>query len=328
MTAGDRIQEIRRLLGEIKNAGISPDEFDSMMDTNAKILAIFASFADPYIQEIYSLGAKKEEKIQKVARFQDFVRDAIEVLSHFPARHGFFEGYAPVLIRSLGEYVEAITTESDTKPITQFKNDWLRKDAKDQFVLTDVEKLPKLASLARLYRSYESKLRETGYVDFSDMILTAISLVEQHPDIRANLAERYQFILVDEYQDTNDAQLRLLTSIVGKTERPNVFAVGDDDQSIYKFQGANSRNLRIFKDLFPDTELVILEKNYRSRAEIVETSRALMAGAPDVSLIFPGRTKAFEAVRGNGGTVLARRYANECDELSSVAESIARLVAE
>ena len=80
-------------------------------------------------------------------------------------------------------------------------------------------------------------LEERGLIDFSDMILRAIELVERDPNIQANLAEQYQFILIDEYQDTNEAQMRLVKSILSVgLENPNIFAVGDDDQSIYKFQ--------------------------------------------------------------------------------------------
>lgn len=129
---------------------------------------------------------------------------------------------------------------------------------------------------------------ERGYIDFSDMILGAIRLVEQYGDIRANLAEQYQFVLIDEYQDTNDAQMRLITSILDVSESPNVFAVGDDDQSIYKFQGANTKNIKAFRDRWADTELIILETNYRSNREIIDVSRSLMTSAiHSIGDIFP-----------------------------------------
>ncbi len=95
--------------------------------------------------------------------------------------------------------------------------------------------------------------------------------------VRSNLAEQYQFVLIDEFQDTNEAQMRLVRSILSvSTESPNVFAVGDDDQSIYKFQGANIKNLRDFRDTYADTELIILDTNYRSCTEIIEISRSIV----------------------------------------------------
>lgn len=95
--------------------------------------------------------------------------------------------------------------------------------------------------------------------------------------VRANLAEQYQFVLIDEFQDTNEAQMRLVRSILSvSTESPNIFAVGDDDQSIYKFQGANIKNLRDFRDTYADTELIILDTNYRSFTEIIDISRSIV----------------------------------------------------
>ena len=118
---------------------------------------------------------------------------------------------------------------------------------------------------------------EGGYIDFADMILRAIELIERDEMVRANLAEQYQFVLIDEFQDTNEAQMRLVRSILSvSTESPNIFAVGDDDQSIYKFQGANIKNLRDFRDTYTDTELIILDTNYRSFTEIVDISRAIV----------------------------------------------------
>jgi DNA helicase-2/ATP-dependent DNA helicase PcrA len=118
---------------------------------------------------------------------------------------------------------------------------------------------------------------EGGYIDFADMILRAIELVERDEMVRANLAEQYQFVLIDEFQDTNEAQMRLVRSILSvSTESPNIFAVGDDDQSIYKFQGANIKNLRDFRDTYSDTELIILDTNYRSFTEIIDISRRIV----------------------------------------------------
>jgi len=105
------------------------------------------------------------------------------------------------------------------------------------FVLKESQRIEKYTSLVGIYEQYETILKERGFIDFSDMILQSILLIEEHPDIRANLAEQYQWIMIDEYQDTNNAQLRLVTDILSvHSESANVFAVGDDDQSIFKFQ--------------------------------------------------------------------------------------------
>lgn len=155
-------------------------------------------------------------------------------------------------------------------------------------------------ALATLYVGYRDALKSRSLIDFSDMILRAIRLIEEDDVVRASMAEQYQWVMIDEYQDTNDAQLRLITGIMSEgIESPNIFAVGDDDQSIYKFQGANTRNIRIFHDLYADTKLIILEQNYRSKREVIDSSRAIMdESETDIASIFPGEKKEFESIRG------------------------------
>ncbi len=129
-------------------------------------------------------------------------------------------------------------------------------------------------ALAEVYALYQETLKQKGYIDFSDMILEAIRLLETEEVIRLNLAEKYQIIMIDEFQDTNEAQMKLIDSIASvDSDSPNIFAVGDDDQSIYKFQGANTKNIKNFTEKYKGTELIILEKNYRSYAEIITASR-------------------------------------------------------
>lgn len=130
------------------------------------------------------------------------------------------------------------------------------------------------------------------------MILEAIRLLETHEVIRLNLAEKYQIIMIDEFQDTNEAQMRLIDIVASvDSEAPNIFAVGDDDQSIYKFQGANTKNIKDFHERYTGTELIILEKNYRSHTEIIDTSRRLLSDSQDIKNIFPEAEKKFEAHR-------------------------------
>lgn len=158
------------------------------------------------------------------------------ILSTTISHIGLQETLAPVILRSFEDTISSIQGESDAKPITAWKNTWLRPK-KDTWILKDIDKQHDSLALAELYKEYASALQERSLIDFSDMILRAIHLVEIDDTVRATLAEQYQWMMVDEYQDTNDAQLRLITSILRESvESPNIFAVGDDDQSIYKFQ--------------------------------------------------------------------------------------------
>lgn len=154
--------------------------------------------------------------------------------------------------------------------------------------------------LLEIYKKYSEELKNNSFIDFSDMIIMANKLLEENDDMRANVSEQYQWILIDEYQDTNDAQLSLITNITKTTDFPNIFAVGDDDQSIYKFQGANTKNIKIFKNTYPETKLIILDTNYRSHKEIIDFSRSIISSHNSIESIFPGTKKEFFAHRENG----------------------------
>ena len=126
-----------------------------------------------------------------------------------------------------------------------------------------------------VYRKYEDRLRDIGNVDFGDLILQPIRLLRAHPEIRSRLQQRFRAILVDEYQDTNIAQYRLLRELVGPQTWLGV--VGDDDQSIYRFRGAEVGNILGFPEMFPGTQVVKLEQNYRSTGTILEIASRVVA---------------------------------------------------
>ena len=125
------------------------------------------------------------------------------------------------------------------------------------------------------YAAYEKRLREIGNADFGDLIQRPIELLRSHPEIAGRLRERFRVILVDEYQDSNVAQYALLRELVDRDSY--LCVVGDDDQSIYRFRGAEVRNILTFSDSFPGTQLIRLEENYRSTAEILHVASSVVA---------------------------------------------------
>ena len=124
--------------------------------------------------------------------------------------------------------------------------------------------------LVKYYQRYQEILKQTGNVDFADMITKSIELLEKNPDVRQEIHDRFRVILVDEYQDSNKAQFNLLKLLVG----PGTFicAVGDDDQSIYRFRGAEVKNILEFPEVFPNTQKVVLGKNYRCTENILNVA--------------------------------------------------------
>ena len=131
--------------------------------------------------------------------------------------------------------------------------------------------------LADLYTAYQKELTGADAMDFDDIILETVSLLKREENVRAWCNDRFRYILVDEYQDTNHAQSLLLQLLTSHREKPNIMAVGDDDQSIYKFRGAVVDNILNFDKTYPATKIILLEQNYRSTRSILEAANALIA---------------------------------------------------
>ncbi len=146
--------------------------------------------------------------------------------------------------------------------------------AKDYFLLPKDEELKNICrdpDFPEIYEKYQERLQRTGNVDFGDLILLPCLILQQNEEIRKTFQSRYKVILVDEYQDSNVAQFKLLQQLSGVKEKNEAYVcvVGDDDQSIYKFRGAEVQNILSFKDSFPGTTLIRFETNYRSTKEIL-----------------------------------------------------------
>lgn len=158
-----------------------------------------------------ALGQKKEEKVQKNRIFREFV-DSIVHLEDEGEEIGGYETFLTLMKRQLKE-TEKILDESSTKPINAWRDAWTEKGFDGKRRLKEVGKLEKQIALADIFETYQSTLAERGFIDFSDMILEAIRLMETHEVVRMSLAEMYQFIMIDEFQDTNEAQMRLINTI-------------------------------------------------------------------------------------------------------------------
>ena len=127
----------------------------------------------------------------------------------------------------------------------------------------------------RVYERYQALLSQNSALDFDDLLMKAVLLFRQSVDVRAKYQKRYPFILVDEWQDTNIAQYELVKLLAG--ERANLFVVGDEDQSIYRFRGADYRNVAHFREEFPGARVILLERNYRSTQTILDVANAVIA---------------------------------------------------
>jgi len=129
--------------------------------------------------------------------------------------------------------------------------------------------------VAELYREYTKRMREADAMDFDDLILNTVLLLQQHDDVREHYQRKFKYVLVDEYQDTNNLQYLLASTLAGGYE--NICVVGDDDQSIYKFRGATIKNILDFEDQYKHARVIKLEQNYRSTGHILEAANAVIS---------------------------------------------------
>lgn len=153
----------------------------------------------------------------------------------------------------------------------------LKKEVKD-FVMSVSNNLAKNTDLLAIYRDYQQALFDQNLYDYDDMILWVSNAFKTNPDLLSQYQETYQYILVDEFQDTNSSQYQIINLMLQNQENPNIFVVGDDDQSIYRFQGASVENIFSFYQQFKTSlKVVVLKNNYRSHRLILESSSQVIS---------------------------------------------------
>ena len=170
----------------------------------------------------------------------------------------------------------------------------------------------------RVYKEYQKRLKQNNALDFDDLIMLTVQLFQQNTEILNHYQERFPFILVDEYQDTNTAQFTLLSLLASRYQ--NLCVVGDDDQSIYRFRGANIHNILNFEKIFPATKVIRLEQNYRS------TKNILAAASGVIKHNSMRKEKTLWTTAEAGAPISYGRYDNEYEEAQGIAADIHRQV--
>ena len=168
--------------------------------------------------------------------------------------------------------------------------------------------------IAKVYREYEAQMRANNALDFDDLLVKTVQLLQTQPDVLESYQERFRYIMVDEYQDTNTVQFQLVSLLAGKYK--NLCVVGDDDQSIYKFRGANIRNILDFEHEFPDAKVIKLEQNYRSTGNILNAANSVIANNRG------RKEKLLWTENGEGELIRLRQFDTAFDEADFIGEDI------
>ncbi|MDD3362627.1 MAG: DNA helicase PcrA [Hespellia sp.] len=195
--------------------------------------------------------------------------------------------------------------------------------AKDEMIMPDEFELNAAGDftkkkLAMVYREYEKQLRANNALDFDDLLVKTVQLFQTNPDVLDYYQDRFRYIMVDEYQDTNTVQFKLISILANKYK--NLCVVGDDDQSIYKFRGANIKNILNFESEYKEARVIKLEQNYRSSSTILDAANAVIRNN------YGRKDKTLWTDNGEGEKINLRQFDSAYDEADYIVDDIRRRV--
>ena len=199
--------------------------------------------------------------------------------------------------------------------ISSCKNEMMDYSDYEKFAIGDYEKV-----VYEVFKEYQTTLKDNNSIDFDDLLLLPIKLFREHPNVLKAYQERFQYVLIDEYQDTNETQYILSKMICAKYK--NICCVGDEDQSIYSFRGANYRNILNFEKDYPNAKVIKLEQNYRSTTNILNAANAVIKHNKD------RKDKKLWSTKGEGDLITYYRAYNGIDEAQYVTREIKNLINE
>lgn len=298
---------------DIKSGGFLPDEYKNEIEK--------------FIAEIPDVNIILEKwPVRLSAKKLDII---LEILTDL---HNLSSNYSKFLAKSLTAALQLAQDMEKTEPLGDWRDKYTEKGDEGR-VLKDTNRVDKIRAVAELYEQYENMLHTRALYDYDDMIIDVRRAIEDNSVLRNTLEEQYQYILVDEFQDTNEAQLRLVTELSSNEiheGRPNVMVVGDDDQAIFKFQGAEISNISSFNRLYKDVKNIVLDTNYRSHKEILDAARKIVLQGVYRLESELGITK--ELAQGNSkitkGHVEYKEYDSDVEEYRDISNRIKTLIDE
>ena len=263
-------KDIIATISEAKSARLTPDDLLLIAKTNIDD----TEKMNPILSDIL----KDIRKNMPYTEGKEVYLRAGEVINQYASEEPIVNKVkkeANAFLISLNQAI--LEEEAKEKPsisgLTKWRNSLFEKDKNDNYRLKNYISNKKLLSLANVYTKYEKYLEDNHLFDFTDMVEQAVRMLQEDDGFRYTLQERYQYILLDEFQDTNPSQYELIR-LISAPEKPDIMAVGDDDQAIFAFQGADVSNILDFQSDY-NAHLVVLTENYRSTSEILDISRKI-----------------------------------------------------
>jgi DNA helicase-2/ATP-dependent DNA helicase PcrA len=286
------LRDIKTFISDCKQALLTPEDISNIAVHNSLFIGSATKLVKKNLEGLVRIDKSA------IPKFVNLM-DATARLPHI-APSSNVASLQTLWQNQLNSAVEYFDETGKTSALTKWKNNWLAKDDGGNFIAGGDDQVKKLKAAVTIYKQYLEELSRLGVFDYDDMILKAIRGLEFHTELRYTLQEQYQYILLDEFQDTNQAQahlVELLTDNPVNEGRPNVLAVGDDDQAIYAFQGAHYSHMLNFYERYRDVLVVSLIANYRSQPDILKIASGISSQIEHRLIsYFPKANKNLEAV--------------------------------
>ena len=270
----DNIKDIAGAISSAKSAGLNAKDLLKIAEQNVEDSKVLSETISPLLKNVVPRNYKES--------YRGAYQPIYEILKDYTNAKIIcknIERSIGGIARDLKEAIIEAESAEKIAPLTSWKDTYFEKDGKGAYRLKDRVANRKLSSLAGVMEKYDQYLKQEGLYDFDDMIQEAARVLREDDGFRATLQERYQFIMLDEFQDTNPSQFAIIKALTDY-EQPQIMAVGDDDQAIYEFQGALSTNLIDFQNHY-GAEVIPLTENYRSTQEILDFAGKIIEQAPD-----------------------------------------------
>ncbi|HET9721401.1 MAG TPA: ATP-dependent DNA helicase, partial [Candidatus Saccharimonadales bacterium] len=275
--ADNYINDIKSFIKDAKEALLLPEDIAAVASANLKFIGSSTLQAKESLARLERVSKKSVPIFRDLARLLENTKspklpDNVQTLAECAHQQ---------LLDALN-YFDA--NDGKTTELSRWKNVWLAKDADGNFIFDGRRQNERLAAAAEIYRKYQRRLKQEHLYDYSDMILRVIDALSNNLELKYSVAEQYQFIMLDEFQDTNPAQFRLvqlLTDHPVHEGRPNILAVGDDDQAIFAFQGANHANMAGFVRHYDKVKVISLEDNYRAYQPLLDVGANIASQISD-----------------------------------------------
>lgn len=325
------LSDAKKRIEHLKKSGITPDEFRKIIAHNKRSVRRAEKIIVPALEG--RLGKDALELVKNTVTELFKTGEVENKEDPFPQEESVFlpvlASYANSLQSAL---MDAIADDGKNTQISTWKTKYLKMRDDGTKTLKETLDEEKIDILADVYDLYRKKMTSKAFFDFDDMILDAIESIEKHPRLKFELQEQYQYVLVDEFQDTNNAQMKLVNLILNapvNEGRPNVMVVGDDDQAVYKFQGAELSNILNFRRMFVDVEIVTMTDNYRSTQDVLDiATHIIRKGSGRLENLLPEMEKSLKSLNKElgSGAIVNKKLDTVLHESHYVSRKIKELI--